>query len=100
VAYLANKRDRPKNWNTLLALQNRAQMQMLGIWSEFVGREVVITWFGAAYHLRTCRHLVRSTNYQVLPASQAMEQGSILVGNSRGEVMNVKVRIVCVFSLN
>ncbi|CAB9499927.1 function [Seminavis robusta] len=59
----------------MVSLQNEARNTPLGLWKDFVDRNVVVTKYGAAYHLPTCRHLARSRNTRVLTASKALDQG-------------------------
>lgn len=75
TVYKANKNERLPNFKTLLALQNTARLQNLGLWKNFVERNVVVTRYGAAYHLPTCRHLARSHNTEILKASAAIDRG-------------------------
>lgn len=73
--YLADKKERPPNMKHLLKLQNTARTSRRGIWSTFVERNVVVTQYGAAYHLPTCRHLARSYNTNIIKASEAIDLG-------------------------
>jgi micrococcal nuclease len=75
TVYMANKKERLPNLKSLLALQNTARLQKVRVWRNFVERNVVVTRYGAAYHLPTCRHLVRSHNTEILKASAAIDRG-------------------------
>lgn len=59
----------------LIRIQAEARKHRVGLWKDFADRNVVVTKYGTAYHLPTCRHLARSRNTRVLAASKALDQG-------------------------
>jgi len=75
TVYLASKDERLSNFKTMLALQKEARNSRKGVWKNFVERNVVVTQYGSAYHLPTCRHLAKSRNTNILKASAAVDQG-------------------------
>lgn len=75
TVYLTTKNERLPNIKTLLALQNTARMTKRGLWQNFVERNVVVTQYGSAYHLPTCRHLAKSRNTRIITSSTAIDQG-------------------------
>jgi len=75
--YVAKKEDKKtlSNFARLLEYQQLALAARKGIWNKVVERNVVVTKFGSAYHLPTCRHLAQSRNTRVISSSKAMGQG-------------------------
>lgn len=71
----AKKKQRHLARKKLLQIQAEARKHRVGLWSDFVDRNVVVTKYGTAYHLPTCRHLARSRNTHVVTASKALDQG-------------------------
>lgn len=73
--YKPNKYTKLHNWDKLLALQSQARVGKKGLWSTFEDYTVVKTSHGAAYHKRSCEHVVKSYQLTELKASEAAELG-------------------------
>ena len=69
------KRQQQAAKKNLIQIQAEARQHRVGLWKHFADRNVVVTKYGTAYHLPTCRHLARSRNTRVLAASKALDQG-------------------------
>ena len=73
--YTPNKDTKLHNWDKLVALQSQARVGKKGLWSSFEDYTVVKTSHGAAYHRRSCEHVVKSYHLTELKASEAAELG-------------------------
>jgi endonuclease YncB( thermonuclease family) len=83
-AYSPTKTKKVHNYDKMLSLQKLARTHKRGQWKSYKDEKVITTPNGSAFHKSTgkgsttssdCKHLAKSKNLSIIPASQAYDRG-------------------------